>query len=184
MPRMSDVRPREAPDGPSAGAEESEGAPPRVFLALGSNLGDRRAHLREALERLREVGVHPVRESSVHETPALMPEGAPADWDRPYLNQVVEVVFDGDPPALLRCTQAIERAMGRGPAPRWAPRVIDIDLVAFGDAVLETPELTLPHPQMHRRAFVLGPLCEIAPEWIHPRLRVSAEALRAALDVI
>ena len=156
----------------------------RTYLALGSNLGDRHSHLREALDRLREAGVQTVRESSVHETPALMPEGAPADWDQPYLNQVVEVVFDGDPRDLLHRTQAIERVMGRAPAPRWAPRVIDIDLIAVGDVLVESPELTLPHPHMHRRLFVLGPLCEIAPGWVHPRLRVTAEALRAALDVI
>jgi 2-amino-4-hydroxy-6-hydroxymethyldihydropteridine diphosphokinase len=110
-----------------------------------------------------------------------MPDGAPPEWDRPYLNQVIEVSTSYDPLRLLRITQGIERELGRQPAARWAPRVIDIDVLAFGDVVLDTPELTLPHPQMHRRRFVLAPLCEIAPHWRHPRLGVTAVELLAAL---
>jgi 2-amino-4-hydroxy-6-hydroxymethyldihydropteridine diphosphokinase len=152
-----------------------------VLLALGSNLGNRSANLIRAIDCLGAAGLRLARASSVHETPALMPEGAPPEWDRPYLNQVIEVSTSYDPLRLLRITQGIERELGRQPAARWAPRVIDIDVLAWGDLVLDTPELTLPHPQMLRRRFVLAPLCEIAPHWRHPRLGVTAVELLAAL---
>ena len=156
-------------------------SPPGILLALGSNLGDRAGALADALRRLEAAGVHTVKASAVHETPALMPEGAPPDWDRPYLNQVVAVSTGLDPFELLRCTQGIEQAMGRRPAARWAPRVIDIDVLAFGDQLLDTPALTLPHPRLHERRFVLEPLCEIAPGWVHPRLGKTAARLLAGL---
>jgi 2-amino-4-hydroxy-6-hydroxymethyldihydropteridine diphosphokinase len=126
-----------------------------------------------------------VRASSVHETPALMPEGAPPEWDRPYLNQVIEVTPpDGrlEPLELLRITQGIERELGRQPAARWAPRVIDIDVLAWGDLVLDMPELTLPHPRLHERHFVLAPLCELAPGWVHPRIGATAAQWLARLE--
>jgi len=160
--------------------QTSHNAP--VFLALGSNLGDRAAQLREALQRLQAGGAEILQASSIHETSALMPDGAPPEWDCPYLNQVVEVVTAHAPLELLRITQGIEREMGRRPAARWAPRVIDLDLLACGDVVLDTPELTLPHPQMHRRRFVLAPLCEIAPRWRHPSLGATAAELLAGLS--
>jgi 2-amino-4-hydroxy-6-hydroxymethyldihydropteridine diphosphokinase len=166
-------------DAAGPGSGRAVGSP--VFLALGSNLGYRAAALAEALHRLDQAGVRTVKASTVHETPALMPEGAPPDWDRPYLNQVVEVVTRLEPTELLRCTQGIEQAMGRRPAARWAPRVIDIDLLAFGTWQLDMPELTLPHPRLHERRFVLAPLCEIAPAWQHPVLGLTAAALLARL---
>jgi 2-amino-4-hydroxy-6-hydroxymethyldihydropteridine diphosphokinase len=168
-----------SPGAAPPGHDPAAGLP--ILLALGSNLGDRAAALADALRRLEAAGVRVLSASSVHETPALMPEGAPPEWDRPYLNQVVMVHTDLDPRALLRCTQGIEQAMGRRPAARWAPRVIDIDLLAVGAAVLDTPELTLPHPRLHERRFVLAPLCEIAPGWVHPRLGVAATQLLAGL---
>jgi 2-amino-4-hydroxy-6-hydroxymethyldihydropteridine diphosphokinase len=181
----------EISDGQRAAAASPGAAPPGhdpaaglpILLALGSNRGDRAAALADALRRLEAAGVRVLSASSVHETPALMPEGAPPEWDRPYLNEVVMVHTELDPRALLRCTQGIERAMGRRPAARWAPRVIDIDLLAVGAAVLDTPELTLPHPRLHERRFVLEPLGEVAPQWVHPGLGCTASELLARLPL-
>ena len=99
-----------------------------------------------------------------------------------YLNCVVEVQTNATPIELLHTLKTIERTMGR-PAQdeRWGPRVIDLDILLYDDATLSTPELTIPHPEMHRRRFVLAPLVQIAPNVLHPVLRQPAAALLAAL---
>jgi 2-amino-4-hydroxy-6-hydroxymethyldihydropteridine diphosphokinase len=148
-----------------------------ILLALGSNLGQREQLLVQAREGLAHKGVLVSRQSSVVETPALVPVGAPASWDRPYLNQVIEVKTELDPVQLLLITQAVEAELGRQPAARWAPRPIDIDILACGATVMQGDRLTLPHPQLHLRRFVLEPLCELAPQWVHPLLRASASEL-------
>jgi len=151
--------------------------PQTILLALGSNLGDRQAALLDAQARLAAAGMAMLKASPVHETPALMPEGAPADWARAYLNQVLQGQTDLPPHELLRMLKQIETAMGRRPAERWAPRVIDIDILDHGGQCLADNELELPHAQMHLRRFVMAPLCEIAPDWVHPRLQRTARAI-------
>lgn len=150
---------------------------PRYYLGLGSNQGDRRAFLESALERIREFAV-PRRISSLSETAALLPARAPRDWNRPYLNLAVEIDSDLSPTALLEGMKSIERDFGRSSGERWAPRTIDIDLLVAEGHRITTETLTLPHPGIHEREFVLGPLAEIAPELLvdgtPARLRAKA----------
>ncbi len=145
-------------------------------VAFGSNLGDRARHVDDALARLRATpGVAVRATSSVRETE---PVGGPPQGR--FLNGVALLDTTLAPEELLAALLAIERAGGRvrdGAATRDAPRTIDLDLVFHGDAVRDTRELVLPHPRAHERAFVLEPLCEVAPAWTHPRLRRTVREL-------
>jgi len=146
-----------------------------AYLSLGSNVGDRTANLRAAIDRLAEAGqVQAV--SAFYET-------EPVDvLDQPwFLNCVVAVETEMPPRGLLNLALAIERAMGRHRTREKGPRIIDIDIVLFGDRVIDEPGLKIPHPAMHERRFVLEPLAEIAPEAYHPALKKTAHELLAQL---
>ncbi len=138
-----------------------------AYVGLGANLGRREEALRAALEAFDgRDGVRVVRASSFIETqPVGGPPGQP-----PYLNAAAELRTTLEPEALLRTLQETEDAFGRTREVRWGPRTLDLDLLLYGDRVIEMPALTVPHPRMHERRFVLGPLCEIAPEAVHPVL--------------
>jgi len=150
----------------------------RAFVALGSNLGDRAGHLARALAALRATpAVSVLRCSRLYETD---PVGPPPQG--PYLNAVAELETSLPPRALLGRLLAIEAAEDRVRGPeRNAPRTLDLDLLAHGDAVLDEPGLQLPHPRLHERAFVLTPLCDLAPGWRHPLLGVTASGLLAGV---
>lgn len=153
-----------------------------AFLALGSNLGDRAATLDAAEAAIAALASTMVATASTrHETPALLPSGAPAAWDIPFLNAVLMVRTDLAPRELLEATQGIETALGRQPAARWAPRIIDIDILSHGTAVIDTPSLTLPHPEIANRLFVLAPWRELDPRWRHPLTGRTVDEMHDAL---
>ena len=127
-----------------------------VYLGLGSNLGSRARNLSAARRRLRQKGVRILRQSRITETE---PWGV---TDQPkFLNQVVEAEWAGTPGQLLHVAKDVEREGGRGPARRWGPRVIDVDILLFGDQRVEHPDLVIPHPRIHDRAFVVEALAEL-----------------------
>lgn len=148
----------------------------KAFVALGSNLGLASENLERAAAKLRALSVgQKLRASPVFRTAALLPEGGPASWNLPFLNAVVELDWRGSPAELLRALKKIESDLGRVPCARWAPRVIDLDLLALSDLTYSSPELELPHPEIAKRAFVLDPWKHIAPGFTLPsRERASS----------
>lgn len=144
---------------------------PTAYLSLGANLGDRAGNLLAALERLAEGGVQVRRVSSFYETDPVGGPPQPA-----YLNVVAEVETDLGPGPLLGLCQQIESDLGRVRAERWGPRPLDIDLLLYGDVTAQEPELTLPHPRLTERQFVLVPLAEIASNLHLPDGRTAGEA--------
>jgi 2-amino-4-hydroxy-6-hydroxymethyldihydropteridine diphosphokinase len=146
-----------------------------VYLSLGSNVGDRKAHLREAQERLKALG-RVTAASSFYETEPV--EFTQQDW---FLNCAVGLETVQTPHRLLNSILDIEQAMGRRRVQKKGPRIIDIDILLFGDTILTSEEVTVPHPAMHERRFVLEPLAEIAPNMRHPVLNKTILELRDAL---
>jgi 2-amino-4-hydroxy-6-hydroxymethyldihydropteridine diphosphokinase len=135
---------------------------PLTFLSLGSNLGNRLAHLQAALDHLR-AQLTIVAVSSVYETAPVGVVDQPA-----FLNAAAEIETCLSPLSLLALTKEIEQQVGRRETFRWGPRAIDIDILLYNDLAVETPELSIPHAEMLHRAFVLIPLAEIAPGTWHP----------------
>jgi 2-amino-4-hydroxy-6-hydroxymethyldihydropteridine diphosphokinase len=149
---------------------------PTVYLALGSNLGDRSANLRTALAALPpKVKVQTL--SPIYETPPWGVTDQPA-----FLNMVLRGKTRLTPTNLLKYVKSLETSLGRLPTIRYGPRLIDIDILFYDDLVLDTPELILPHPRLHERAFVLVPLADLAPALVHPRLGKPVRELLRAVD--
>ncbi len=144
----------------------------RAFLGLGSNLGDRERTLAEARERLRAGGFAIVRQSALYWTEPV--GGPPQEW---FLNQVLEGATTLAPEQLLELALRVEREQGRERRERNGPRTLDVDLLLYDDERRCAPGLELPHPRLPERRFVLVPLCEIAPEVVHPGLGLSARQL-------
>jgi 2-amino-4-hydroxy-6-hydroxymethyldihydropteridine diphosphokinase len=138
-----------------------------VILGLGGNSGDRATMLRKALELLAPVLKNP-RISRIYETKALLPEGAPASWDMPFLNMAVMGETALLPQQLLVTIKNIEKTLGRTASQNWAPREIDIDILAMGNLIYEQAGLTIPHRGLLERDFALLPLAELAPGWHYP----------------
>jgi 2-amino-4-hydroxy-6-hydroxymethyldihydropteridine diphosphokinase len=149
---------------------------PPVYISLGSNLGEREAMLARAISTFPDA-ITLQRTSSVYET---QPWGY---HDQPnFLNMVVETQTNLPPSDLMAYLKAIEARLGRIPTFRYGPRTIDLDILLYGITILDSPELVIPHPQMHTRAFILVPLAELVPHLIHPLLGISMAALRDSLD--
>jgi len=147
-----------------------------VYLSLGSNLGDRERYLREAISRLRDLGV--IKQvSTFYET-----QPVEVQTDQPwFLNCVLATETELEPLEFLGRMLAVEQSMGRMRTEPKGPRTIDIDILFFGNDILDTPELTVPHPAMHQRRFVLEPLAEIAATLTHPVLK---RTVRELLDLL
>jgi 2-amino-4-hydroxy-6-hydroxymethyldihydropteridine diphosphokinase len=145
----------------------------RVFLGLGSNIGDRAANIERSCRLIAEIkGVRLVRTSSLIETEPVGYEDQPD-----FINAVLEIGTALTPRELLTAIKEVEQRMGRTRTVRFGPRIIDIDILLFGDRIIDEPGLTIPHPRMHERRFVLRPLAEIAPEAVHPVLKKSVTEL-------
>jgi 2-amino-4-hydroxy-6-hydroxymethyldihydropteridine diphosphokinase len=147
----------------------------RVYLSLGSNVGDRAANLRTAIKRVSSLG-DVMAVSSFYETEPV--EFAAQPW---FLNCAVELDTEKMPKQLLAGILDIEREMGRRRVQKKGPRTLDIDILLFGNSIIQTKGLTIPHPAMHERRFVLEPLAEIAPEARHPVIKRTVRELRDAL---
>jgi 2-amino-4-hydroxy-6-hydroxymethyldihydropteridine diphosphokinase len=146
----------------------------RAYFSLGSNLGDRAANIAQAIEELGKRGVRVTRESSLYETePVDLREQA---W---FLNSVVEAETELAPEQALAAALAVERTLGRERRVPKGPRVIDIDILFYGDRVVHSAEVEIPHPRMAERRFALVPLAELAPHVMHPVLRKTAAELLA-----
>lgn len=150
----------------------------KAYISLGSNLGDRAATLDEAIRQLSHTeGIGKLRRSGVIETEPV------GKTDQPkFLNCVVEVETTLEPLKLLDRCQEIERRLGRKRTVRWGPRTIDLDILLYGDTTLKSDRLTLPHPEMTKRRFVLEPLCELAPDLVLPGGKKTVRELLKEVD--
>lgn len=151
----------------------------KIFIGIGSNLGDRREYYQKALRHITELPkTRLVKTSSLYETE---PHGDARNW---YVNGVIEIETEFSPTQLLHRLQNIELAMGRKRTPdtkKWASRTIDLDLLLFDNQTIDSRTLKVPHPELQNRRFVLLPLSELAPQFIHPRLGISIIELLATV---
>ena len=136
-----------------------------IYIALGSNLGDKANHLHMACEQIAEFASIE-NKSQIITTKALLPENAPTSWDMPFLNQVIAITSQLAPLQLLQALKAIENSMGRDNHEKWSPRVIDLDILWFNGITLISPMLQIPHPEIVNRPFIIELMNELAPQII------------------
>jgi 2-amino-4-hydroxy-6-hydroxymethyldihydropteridine diphosphokinase len=152
-----------------------------VHIGIGSNIGDRKANCRNAIERLKGRGINIKKISSMYETEPWGIKDQPK-----FINMAIEAETGLPPERLLESLKLIEKEMGRTePCPtksKWGPRIIDLDILFYGDKVINMERLEIPHPLLHEREFVLVPLSEIAPEKLHPTLKKTVRELREELS--
>ncbi len=147
-----------------------------VFLLLGSNLGDRHAFMQQAIAHI-ETDIAPVLQvSAIYETQSWGKKDAPD-----YLNQVVLLQTDLPAQTILQKILAIELLLGRRREEKWGSRTIDIDILFYGDDIIDEPNLKVPHPELHKRRFTLEPLVELAPDFVHPLIKKNILLLKTEL---
>lgn len=142
------------------------------YLLIGGNEGDRTANLQQARLSIRDAGILLLQASSIYETAAWGKTNQPS-----FLNQALCISTPLDAPNLLRTLLAIESKMGRTRSEKYGARIIDIDILFFNDAIIDLPELSIPHPHIPERRFALTPMAEISPDWIHPSLHKTISTL-------
>lgn len=148
----------------------------RVFIAIGSNLGDREKNILDAINYLIEAGLDVKKVSSIIET-----EPYGYTDQEPFLNCAVEAYTNLSPQELLLLLLDIEKHLHRVRTVKWGPRTIDLDIIFFDDLVINEPNLTIPHPDMQNRVFVLEPIAEIEPDFVHPVLKKTVKELLSEL---
>jgi len=145
---------------------------PIIYIGIGSNLGDREENCKKAIALLEQKGIKVLKRSTLYETEPWGFKKQPK-----YINMAIEAVTDLEPEELLRTLKEIEVIMGRVTGVRWGARVIDLDILLYDDIIIKTPHLKIPHQYMQEREFVLKPLCEIAPDKVHPAFKKSIKKL-------
>ena len=149
---------------------------PRAYLSIGSNLGDRINYINKAIEKLKQNNIKIIKSSNIIETE---PYGYKEQGK--FLNMAVEIDSDLEPFELMELISRIESELGRIRTVRWGPRVIDIDIIFYDSLTINEPDLKIPHPDMQNRLFVLKPLQEIAPDFVHPVLNKTITELLESL---
>jgi len=138
-----------------------------AYIGIGSNLGNREENCLRSIALLEKRGITVRKKSSMYETEPWGVKDQPR-----FMNMAIEIETKLEPKILLRVLKEVEKEMGRERSLRWGPRIIDLDILLFDELIVKEDDLEIPHPLMHERDFVLRPLCEIAPDKIHPLLKV------------
>lgn len=157
---------------------------PHIILGLGSNVGDSEDYLRRTVTVLHPL-LESMRCSAVYSSPAMLPEDAPESWDKPFLNMAIAGNTSQSALAWLTRLKQLETTLGRQETGRWGPREIDIDLLAYGNEIIETDTLHIPHPGLLERQFVLKPVRDVAPDWHYPRPGIhQGKTIREIADLL
>jgi len=144
-----------------------------TIIAMGSNLGDRFDNIRKGFELLK-TGLHPLNCSNIYESKALLPKDAPELWNKDFYNCVFSAETSLTPQELFKLCKESEQQVAARNAETWSPRYLDIDIIAFNQDVIKSATLTIPHPRMQERDFVMLPLADILPNWHHPSNNIPA----------
>ncbi len=148
-----------------------------IYLSIGSNIGDRRKNVELSLNELERNGINAIKVSSFYETEPVGPK------QRNFYNIVGKFRTNLRPTTLLKTLKQIEKNLGRKKTYRWGPRVIDIDILFYGNEIVETKELIIPHKEIANRVFVLVPMKEIAPDFIHPKIHKKIKTILKYIDL-